>query len=450
MLQIYHNYKHKEAVKTEWKTKTKSNHKVLISYDKSKSTFNSNLCLNTIFKKQIRKGLAMIIGGHYLTRNKLIKSNLICGIELNKNSNGFRLQKNIGNNECNHSYIFKGWYWFFNTLKVILKNDFTSGNKSSRLLASYRNPHHLFKLKTWIQKRNLFSFGVSMIFNKGLPHKYNQSNRNSSLSYIYTKAERTLSLIENSYPIIFNHNSVYYLTPNKIQYSFGYFKSIDGLGINIGYTNSHISINIPLLVLDPIGNNSTNKGVVTKVILSIAEIFLFQLLHYCTSCLNGAINNALIVNQINQQLRDYNDLIESRNKSKQIQQLLNQQAKEISAYQSSKEHYGLVIEYGLYGKKIILDRIIDQSSLTMAYINEILSDMNNEVIDITNSCIYLIKDNEHGASAYFDNIPSIIGFANPLLSNESNPYFLIKYHYNHIPYMRLYNSTESFIIPNDI
>lgn len=442
MLQIYHNSNRSTSANIDWETKLKTNQRSLISYNKSDGSYYTNIYLNSIFKKQIKKGLVIVIGGHYFARNQLVKSNLIYGIELNQNSNGIRLQTNIGKNENKYSYIAKGWYWLTNRFKVTFQKDFTSRNKLWQLSTSYVNYTHHFKLKNWISMKNLFSFGLRIVFDSKLNQNNLYSNNSNSSQFLHTKTERSMTLISNSNLIWNNHNEILYQTNNK-QYLFGYFKSIDGIGINIGYHYNDFSIKIPLLFLCQ--TNTTDKGMISQLLFLVADICIFQFFYWCTSNLTKILNGSLFMKQKDYSSRDINELTQSINNSKLIQQLLKGHAEKITSFQSKKDHNGLVIEYALYGNKSILERIMRENTLTKAYINEILTDMNNEVIDVTNSCIYLIDNNT--SSVCFDKLPSIIGFINPLLSNQKKPYFLIKYEYNHISYMKLYESKNSFIIP---
>lgn len=372
-------------------------------YDEKKNHFRQNIVGETKYTYHFfNSNFSFLIIGNFFSRSNLGSSFLTLGVERK---------------------------FFSNTLKVKLLDNFSLGQKLLRAklnlgtlgvasVESLGNYNVSYKKKFQLQKNNFkLGFNVSSILK--YPESYydffnviesdrkffgNQKYSITSLNYI------KLSLITR-HSEYFSYSLQLQPKDKSARFGLGLFFSLKDYGCFFVFGLKKFHIKVPLVVLSNASTPWDYSSVIVKagVFYSLSLLIPVVLKSISKKCFSSA------------SLRSDSALTELFNQNTQIQLALKKNTQEIL------ENSTFIINYALYGKESSLKSVL-QGELTERERRDFISNYKvNQVLDVTNSCICLIENEDGRSSAKFSDIENVIGFINILKDPNEDPYLLISY-----------------------
>jgi hypothetical protein len=305
--------------------------------------------------------------------------------------------------------------------------------------------------------------------------KFSAKLKENSIKNFYSITEHKINL-----GTIFNYSSA-----NKIIYKhnnhffkFGYFKNFDGIGVELGYSRLGMEISLPLVFFtgDVNFEEISNESLLNNLYNFTKQSMIFLTLNYFTNFLLKKIKKFRKylkirnkISNIETEIEKTSDIIESEKCPKEIKDLRSYQDKIVSQIkpQADKIHIneldkgksGLIINFAIYGsfmtiKKIMNEMILIPKGNLSEYIEKIVSNYDNEIVNVTIPVRYLIKsgDKNNFSSIFFHQVPKtkIIGFINPIFKTNKEPCLLINFNIGGGIYTIVKKDHEMFQIPEII
>ena len=357
-----------------------------------------------------------------------------------------------------------------------------------------------FGIKLYNCKENFFNDFALNFYWKNYLNSENSKYPNAKLHSVKAKSIETkmkLSLDEIKFSAKIKENSIknfYSITEHKLNFGnifnygtgnkmiykhnnhffkFGYFKNFDGIGLELGYSRLGMEISFPITFFSGDVNfeEITKESFLNNFYRFTKQSVLFLVLHFCTNFLLMKLkkfrkylkNKQKISSEKSPASVDFEkypkDVLDLRSYQDKIVSQIKPQADKIHKNELDKGKSGLIINFAIYGsdntiKKILNEIILVPKENLYEYLEAIVSNYDNEIVNVTIPVRYLIKtgDKNKFSSIFFHQVPKtkIIGFINPIFKNKKEPSLLINFNISGGVYTVLKKDHEIFQIPETI
>lgn len=281
--------------------------------------------------------------------------------------------------------------------------------------------------------------------------------------------------IDGYFPLLSSHNRLIYKLYNKF-FKFGYFYNLNGIGLELGYQSAGLEVNFPFLffngdfkIEDEMNTNffmhlikCVQQFVVFSGINYLTKICVRKIKHFLKNRKNSRINSGNLGNSESTQTGHSEKLkksmIEVRIYQEKIVNQIKIQADKNQQAELTKT-FGMKINFAVYGSKKTLKKIMNECHLIEKqmldeYLQGIILDIENEVVDVTIPLKYMIKreDKNSISSIFFHQVPKtkIVGFINPIFKSDKEPWLLINYEIAENSFTIMKRDGEVFQIPEKI
>jgi hypothetical protein len=391
--------------------------------DKNNFTLESNyLFSNSLLVDYIYKNKSLSEDSkHKLTLHKLWKDN-------SKVNTGVYMKNNSLNAEENFFGIFFGGKKYFNNKKQSLEGGIKLSNENLKIKGKFKE--NLTK--------NFYSISTHNL------------------------------IIDGYFPLLSSHNQIVYKFFNKF-FKFGYFYNLNGIGVEFGYQSAGLEVNFPFLFFkgDFKIEEEMNKSFLIHLLGCIQQFVVFSGINFLTKIFARKIKQILKNRKSVSNNESSNtgqceklkkSMIEVRIYQEKIVNQIKIQADKNQLCELNKT-FGMKINFAVYGNKKILKKIMNECHLIekeklQEYLQGIILDVENEVVDVTIPVKYMIKreDKNSISSIFFHQVPKtkIVGFINPIFKSDKEPWLLINYEIAENSFTIMKRDGEVFQIPEKI